>query len=60
MEISNEYLVGNWTASSSIIYSLSTVSWKVKIYLVSANKESESVDFSNSKITPKKPVHKSI
>jgi hypothetical protein len=60
MEISNEYLVGNWTASSSIIYSLSTVSWKVKIYLVSANKESESVDFSNSKITPKKPAHKSI
>jgi len=41
MEISNEYLVGNWAVSSSIINFILAISCKVRIYLVLANKESD-------------------
>jgi hypothetical protein len=39
---------------------LLVVGCRPKIYLVSANKESEIVDFSSFKTTPRKPAHKNI
>jgi hypothetical protein len=60
MEVSNEYLVGSWTISNSITNSLSATGYRAKIYLKSANKESESIDPSNFEATPKKLAHKSI
>jgi len=60
MEVFNECLMGSWTISSSIINYLSIASRKARIYLVSANKERESVDPSSSETAPKKPTHKSI
>jgi hypothetical protein len=60
MEVSNEYLVGSWIVSSSIINSLSIVGRMVRIYLVLANEKTELVDLSNFETTPKKLAHKSI
>jgi len=60
MEVSNEYLMGSWTVSNIIISSPSATNHRARIYLVSANGESGSANFSNSKVTPKKPAHKNI
>ncbi len=60
MEVCNEYLVGNWTISSSIINFLLITGRRARIYLVSTNGESELVDFLNFEVAPKKLVHKSI
>jgi hypothetical protein len=60
MEVSNEYLVGSWTISKSITNFLLVAGCKARIYLVSANEETESIDLSSSKAAPKKPTHKSI
>jgi len=45
VEVRNEYLVGNWTISNSIINSSLIVGHRARIYLVSTNGESELVDF---------------
>jgi hypothetical protein len=60
MEVFNKYLMGNWIVSNNIINFLSIVGHRARIYLVSTNKESESIDFSNSEVAPKKPTHKNI
>jgi hypothetical protein len=60
MEVSNEYLMGSWIVSNIITNSLSMASCMAKVYLVSANGDSELVDFSSFEAAPKKPVHKNI
>ncbi len=60
MEISNGYLVGSWTIFSSIINYLSATSCKVRIYLVSTNEKSESIDLSSFEVASKTQVHKNI
>jgi hypothetical protein len=60
MEVSNEYLVGNWTISSSITNSLSAVGYRARIYLMSTNGKNESIDLSSYEVTPKNPAHKNI
>jgi hypothetical protein len=60
MQVSNEYLVGSWNVSSRVTNSLSAASRRARIYLVSTNEESESVDISNFEIAPKKPTHKNM
>jgi hypothetical protein len=64
MEISIEYLMGNWIVSNNIIISssitnfLSVAGCRARIYLVSANRER--IDLSNSEASSKKPIHKNI
>jgi hypothetical protein len=60
MEVFNEYLVGNWSISNGRINSLSTVGCRPRIYLMLANRESESIDFSSFESAPKKLAHKNI
>jgi hypothetical protein len=52
--------MGSWIIFNIITNSLLALGRKVRIYLVSANREGEIVDLSSSKATPKKPAHKSI
>jgi hypothetical protein len=60
MEVANEYLVGSWTVSNSISNSLSETGHMARIYLVSTNKNNESIDLSSSEAAPNKPAHKNI